>query len=194
MPKILDLDAPRTQLYWAYGSNLNVAQMTRRCPAAVKVGPLRVPNAVLRFRGVADVAYLEGAKCPGGLWEITDACEAALDRYEGCDLVNPRRGLYQKKYLRLRMADGTERACLYYQMTRRIGVSPPAEFYFRGIAEGYDDFGLGHRALDRALAHSWNRKNRTPAILRRYERAGRPALARPDETWPGDFWPLPPGA
>jgi hypothetical protein len=41
-------------LYFAYGSNLNIAGMAQRCPAAKPVSRFLLPNARLVFRGVAD--------------------------------------------------------------------------------------------------------------------------------------------
>ena len=38
-------------LYFAYGSNLDLEQMAQRCPDAEIVGPVRLENYELRFRG-----------------------------------------------------------------------------------------------------------------------------------------------
>lgn len=40
-------------LYFAYGSNLDLEQMAQRCPDAEIVGPVRLENYELRFRGSA---------------------------------------------------------------------------------------------------------------------------------------------
>ena len=37
-------------LYFAYGSNLDLEQMAQRCPDAEIVGPVRLENYELRFR------------------------------------------------------------------------------------------------------------------------------------------------
>ena len=60
--------------YFAYGSNLNIAQMSRRCPNAKPIilpQPLYIPDWQLCFRGVADIEPQEGSKLPIGLWKIT---------------------------------------------------------------------------------------------------------------------------
>lgn len=78
------------RLYFAYGSNLNLEQMERRCPAAKPIGPAVLHGYELRFRGnyggsgVATIAPKQGGHVAGLLWELTPACEQALDRYEGC--------------------------------------------------------------------------------------------------------------
>ena len=72
-------------LYFAYGSNINLNQMRYRCPDASVYGQAVLDNYDLRFRGsgVATVEPKEGACVYGLLWELTDQCEASLDRYEG---------------------------------------------------------------------------------------------------------------
>jgi len=158
--------------YWAYGSNLSVKQMKRRCPDARKHSKLIVPNGQLVFRGVADVESIRGGGIQGGLWRITRRCERALDQYEGVAS-----GLYEKKYMRIRThADGEEHRVLYYKMTSG-GVAPPPELYLDTIIEGYDDFDLDLTFLDEAVQRSWNSKDWTQHLRQRHERRGRPRLA-----------------
>lgn len=161
----------------AYGSNLNIEQMKRRCPNAVPVEGLYLKGKILRFRGVADMIDRKRNKCPIGIWRITPQCERALDFYEGVE-----HGLYAKKFFALEV-EGQVRPVLHYQMTRG-GIMPPGEMYFRSIEQGYRDFGLDDRFLLRALEHSWERKNRTAFLDRRYARAGKPALA---QLWEEDY-------
>jgi hypothetical protein len=162
-------------LYFAYGSNLNVAAMKRRCPKAKKVGRLILPNAKLVFRGVADVIWAPKSRCPGGLWEITRKCEAALDRYEGVAS-----GLYRKEYLTVRLAKGGEPQQVLVYLMNSDGVMPPWEEYIDTIAQGYRDFGLDRYLcyLDQALEHSWAEKNKTRHLHRRWVQKGRPPLAQ----------------
>lgn len=167
------------KLYWAYGSNLNIEQMNYRCPAAVPIEPLTVKNLVLRFRGVADVAYLTGAHCEGGLWEITDECEDALDDYEG---VGPRGfgGLYRKCYFDYADPDtGEIHKVLYYKMNR-TGIMPPSEGYLDCIVKGYADFGIDTERLRKAVDHSWRRKDMNGFLAYRWQKAGKPKMARPE--------------
>ena len=72
-------------LYFAYGSNLDLEQMAQRCPDAEIVGPVRLENYELRFRGsgFATVAPKKGSVVYGLVWKITPNCEQSLDRYEG---------------------------------------------------------------------------------------------------------------
>jgi gamma-glutamylcyclotransferase (GGCT)/AIG2-like uncharacterized protein YtfP len=73
------------RLYFAYGSNMDVEQMGRRCPDARLVGTARLPG--YRFRvngyGVATIVPEGGAVVHGVLWELTEEDERELDEYEG---------------------------------------------------------------------------------------------------------------
>ena len=62
--------------YIAYGSNLNVAQMRRRCPAARIVGTAVLYGWRLLFKGSKTGAYLtieqqEGFSVPVAVWEVS---------------------------------------------------------------------------------------------------------------------------
>ncbi len=137
--------------YFAYGSNLNKAQMAVRCPKARPVSKLILPSARLVFRGVADVEYHETESVPGGVWFISAECEAALDRYEGV-----KSGLYRKEYFDIAVTlDGatTEQRALIYLMNSG-GYYPPNERYLATIRKGYRDFGLNVKALNKAVKES----------------------------------------
>ena len=71
--------------YLAYGSNLCAEQMAQRCPAAVagEVVELRDWRFVINRRGVATMLPVVGARTLGLTWYLTEACEAALDGFEG---------------------------------------------------------------------------------------------------------------
>lgn len=75
-------------LYLAYGSNLHLLQMARRCPTAKVFGTALLNGYRMLFRGngwggVATVERDAESSVPVLLWEIQPADEAALDRYEG---------------------------------------------------------------------------------------------------------------
>lgn len=159
-----------TKLYWAYGSNLCHVSMRRRCPDARPLRRMDVGDAALLFRGVADVTLREGSSVVGGLWSISPDDELALDRYEGA----PR--FYMKRYLPIEHR-GRLRKVLFYQMRMDRGVMPPNQGYVEVIARGYRDFGLPLEHLDRAVAASWEDKDVTPVLRRRYDEKGRQPLA-----------------
>ena len=78
----------KTRYYLAYGSNLNIQQMKRRCSTARIIGTTEIQGYELLFKGSKSGAYLTIEQNPKGcvpaaVWETTAADEAALDRYEG---------------------------------------------------------------------------------------------------------------
>lgn len=157
--------------YFAYGSNLSVAHMRVRCPKAVRVAQMWLDDAALVFRGVADVTRIKGGSVPGGLWRITEQCEAALDRYEGVAS-----DFYLKRFVKAKIR-GKKHDVLFYQMKINKGVMPPSEAYLDVIAQGYGDFGLPLEYLDAAVRASWDSKKVTETLARRHWRKGRPTLA-----------------
>lgn len=75
----------KTIYYFAYGSNMDMEQMRRRCPDAkcIDTAVLHGWKFALDEVGYATVVPEAGASVPGLLWTLTDADEAALDTYEG---------------------------------------------------------------------------------------------------------------
>ena len=71
--------------YLAYGSNLCLDQMRERCPAAEPGPVVALPGwrFVINRRGVATLLPCPGGQAWGLVWQLTRACEVALDRYEG---------------------------------------------------------------------------------------------------------------
>lgn len=100
-----------TKIYAAYGSNMNLKQMKKRCPKAEVIGKGELLGYKLTFRGkqtrVANVEQSKNDSVHIVLWAITKECEKALDRYEGY----PR--LHKKEVVTIAMADGDEEAMLY---------------------------------------------------------------------------------
>lgn len=134
--------------YAAYGSNLNKKQMSYRCPAATIHKAMRLPDYKLVFKGVADIIPSKGNSVQVMLWNITQDCEKALDRYEGYPT------LYRKQYWKLlKNGKDTGDLIMAYVMNRKEIARPP-KHYYQGIYEGYTDCGLDHSDLERALHES----------------------------------------
>jgi hypothetical protein len=161
-------------IYFAYGSNLHLAQMDKRCPAAEPLGRLKLQDWRLVFRNVADIIREPGAVCYGGVWRITRDCERALDAYEGISS-----GLYRKEYIPIKATPQGETEMLVYTMNS-TGIMPPSSHYLQVIKQGYRDFRMSkaaHKALAAALAESWDDKAPTHVERQRHRRKGRPTLA-----------------
>ncbi len=84
------------QPYFAYGSNLHVAQMAQRCPDSVFLGKATLPGYrwQINQRGVANVVKSPRHDVEGLVFLVTPTDEAVLDRSEGVS-----KSLYLKKQL-----------------------------------------------------------------------------------------------
>jgi gamma-glutamylcyclotransferase (GGCT)/AIG2-like uncharacterized protein YtfP len=126
--------------YLAYGSNLNKAQMSYRCPDACVFGKGYIKDYGLVFRrGVLTVEPSKGERVPVGIWAISPEDEASLDVYEGYP------HLYRKEYMKVKTKDGTVSALIYVMNERPI--EPPSTRYLCTCAQGYEDFGFDDTVL-----------------------------------------------
>lgn len=131
------------KLYIAYGSNLNLRQMSRRCPTAKPIGTGMLKDYQLTFRSVATIEKVLGAETPVGIWEITPSDEIALDRYEGYP------HLYRKEIVTVTTKKGEVDAMVYIMNTGQAMM--PNRNYYDTIEEGYMDVGLDTTYLHEAL-------------------------------------------
>jgi len=139
-------------LYAAYGSNLNILQMSARCPTAKTVGTTVLKDYTLLFRGphagaVATVEPCKGDTVPVLIWELTPADELALDRYEGFPF------LYRKECIRVKLGGKTVKVMLYV-MNEGKPRNQPSAYYYSIIREGYADAGFDLDILRQATVNS----------------------------------------
>lgn len=141
----------KTKLYGAYGSNMNIEQMSHRCPNAKVVGTGIIQGYQLTFRGkykgVANIEPCEDKSVPVVLWSITKECERALDVYEGF----PK--LYIKEQIEV-VVNGKVQEALFYIMSKEYTdlVAAPTSYYFNAIAKGYAANGIDLRTLQIAYS------------------------------------------
>ena len=142
--------------YIAYGSNMVQEQMAFRCPGARLIGMGYLPGARLEFylHATVERSQINGAHVPVAVWEISEADEQRLDRYEGYP------SYYIKAERTVHMTDGSEIKGMIYLMNQKR-VAPPAKDYYEGIRRAY--LALGFRseikkALEPALLRSLVRK------------------------------------
>lgn len=126
--------------YIAYGSNLNLSQMMRRCPTAKVVGKGEIKDHELLFRGasrggVATVEPKAGSSVPVLIWDIGPEDEKNLDIYEGY----PR--LYKKADLEVQTEEGCE-SIMAYVMNGGHAIGTPSTGYLDTIAQGYLEAGF----------------------------------------------------
>ena len=143
----------KCRLYIAYGSNLNLEQMKRRCPTAEVIGTAELKNWRLRFRGgshsaVATIEREQGFTVPVLIWRIQPEDEVALNRYEGFPF------LYRKETLRLTVNGKRVRAMVYIMNADRHPYGTPSAGYFNTIREGYESANFDSSILYDAVKHS----------------------------------------
>jgi gamma-glutamylcyclotransferase (GGCT)/AIG2-like uncharacterized protein YtfP len=141
--------------------------MAGRCPAATPVGRVVVSGWRLEFKGCADVVPVKDAEVYGALWDITPACEAALDRFEGYPTM------YGKKYLLYQHTDGKTYPMMMYVMTPgHDRLSPPSSYYHSTLKTGYAAFSLPKTQMDEAMCRALRAERKREAkereMVRRY--------------------------
>lgn len=99
------------RLYFAFGANMDVAGMSRRCPTAEAVGPARLENHrfAIVHPGFATVIAATGATVHGVLWRLDSRDLNVLDAYE-----NIASGLYGRAEKPVRHGTRTLRALTYF--------------------------------------------------------------------------------
>ena len=155
-----------TNLYLAYGSNLNLAQMRYRCPTAKVVGYTYLPDRKLVFRGASMGSYLTLDEAPGaypgvpcGVFEITERDLMFLDWYEGYPRFY-RRGTVPVDHIwgvrtRQELPLTCGKMAMVYLMRSGHDLGQPAESYWQTCKQGYADFGFDPQFLERARLDSW---------------------------------------
>ncbi|WP_346914213.1 gamma-glutamylcyclotransferase family protein [Clostridium sp.] len=143
--------AENIRLYGAYGSNMNLEQMSHRCPKAKIVGTGTLEGYKLTFRGrykgVANIEPCKGREVPIVLWEITEDCEVALDLYEGYP------NLYIKEEVEVKVK-GKPKTVMVYIMVKQYThmIAAPIEYYFNVISRGYSDNDIDLKPLQIAYS------------------------------------------
>ena len=130
------------QLYFAYGSNINRAAMTRRCPGASALGPAALEGYrfFVGIDGWGSVRPSKGATVHGVLWRLTPRDMAALHAYE-----HLHRGLYDVRRLPTRVGSRRLSAMIYLLRNRAPGGPRPG--YTEMIAASAREWRLPERYI-----------------------------------------------
>lgn len=146
------------KLYLAYGSNLNLEQMKKRCSYAIPIGVTTLNNYCLVYKGLSKgSAYLtieekEGSFVPVGIYEISFLDEISLNKYEGY----PR--FYHKKYLPITINNNMNQAMIYI-MNSKYDYNLPSNDYVNICMKGYDDFNFDKDILQEAMSFTKSKLN-----------------------------------
>jgi hypothetical protein len=110
-------------LYFAYGSNMDVNAMSRRCPRSKALGLARLERhrlAVMR-EGWLTAIRSPSSAVHGVLWNLALSDIPALDRHESLS-----QGLYIKETQPVIAERGPKRAIVYFGANAGPGVLRPA--------------------------------------------------------------------
>ncbi len=130
-------------LYFAYGSNLNLFQMKRRCKDSVFIKKYELKGYRLNFRSkyrAADIEKSKNSLVPGALFEISKSDEKKLDVYEDYPI------LYKKLYFTY-----YNKTVMTYIMVNKTEFRYPTERYLNVVKRGYKDCKLDVKYLKVAL-------------------------------------------
>ena len=110
-------------LYFAYGSNMNVDAMSRRCPRSKALGLARLERHRLAVMHEGWLTAVRDATSAvhGLLWSLALSDIAALDRHESLS-----QGLYTKETQPVIAERGPKRAIVYFGANAGPGVLRPA--------------------------------------------------------------------
>jgi len=123
--------------YFAYGSNMWLERMKKRCPdhTIVGTGMLTGYRWIISSRGYANIVKSTSDVVYGVVYEISSPDERNLDVCEGVA-----RGAYRKEWLSV-VVNGRPMTCLVYvDPIQDEGL--PKEEYIRPINAGIEDAGL----------------------------------------------------
>ncbi|MFD0591038.1 gamma-glutamylcyclotransferase family protein [Paenibacillus sp. GCM10027627] len=127
--------------YFAYGSNLDQAQMKSRCPGSSILNRAYLPHYVLSFKsngrsGVATIVPSQGEFVEGAIYRITPHDLAQLDRYEGHPFI------YKRHEIKVFTYDHEQIKALTYILKPSFPPELPAEHYLAKIQKGYAELNI----------------------------------------------------
>ena len=134
-------------IYFAYGSNLHLEQMLRRCPDAEPLTQaiLHGHHMVYR-RGVATVERAsKHSQVHGAVYKISKRDLEALDRYEGFPT------LYYREEMEVETRGMGHMKAIVYIMHKCYRPSLPRAGYYEIIEEGYYNWCLPMKSLEMSL-------------------------------------------
>jgi hypothetical protein len=136
-------------LYFAYGANMNLSSMARRCPRSKPLGQARLERH--RLQAMRE-GWLTAVRDPrsavhGVLWDLALCDVAALDRYEGLS-----QGLYAKRAQTVISQRGPRQAVVYFGANSGPGTARPD--YLAEVLETARSWSLPAQAIEALEAMS----------------------------------------
>jgi len=119
-------------LYFAYGSNMDVERMKKRCPDAKKLsdGTLHGWDAFFDEDGVASIKKsTKNDYVNGVVWEIKKSDIKILDKKEGVKV-----GDYKESHVNVKTPDGIKKCLVYIALDKKPGK--PKKEYVKLVKKG----------------------------------------------------------
>jgi gamma-glutamylcyclotransferase len=137
--------------YFAYGSNMSLAQMRTRCPESAAIGTGWLADHALVFprystrrqSGAASIAPRPGAAVWGVIYETTEADLSRLDVFEGFRADRPAaENNYNRAMVLVARQNREPLACVTYIARPEAEHVPPSLDYLQTILSGAVENGL----------------------------------------------------
>jgi len=137
--------------YIAYGSNLNIDDMSKRCPSSKIIDIITLFDYKLVFKGF-NKGYLtieesQDSYLPAVLYSLDEEDIKYLDYYEGYP------NLYYKKDIIVEI-NNQEIISFIYIMNEEYDYQIPSNYYLNKVLKGYEYFNFDPLYLDSALEYS----------------------------------------
>ena len=130
--------------YIAYGSNLNLEEMSKRCPFSKKIGETILEGYELECNRYLNIKKNVNSRIPVGIFRIAEGDLPNLDHYE--DYPH----LYYKEYLDIKLNNQKIKA-LVYIMNEVNAHQKASQEYIDICLQGYEDFHFDKKILLRAF-------------------------------------------
>ncbi len=134
--------------YIAYGSNMNLSQMKKRCPNSIVIGVGELEDWELKFNSCATIKPNKKKSTPVLIWQIHTQDWQKLDEYEDYP------SYYRKEILDVTVENKKHPALVYIMNCEDNAYSPPSRSYYEDIVEGYMQNGIKTTQLSQARNRS----------------------------------------
>lgn len=122
-------------VYFAYGSNLCLEQMKKRCPEAIPMIVVHLKDYKLTYNKYANIVPCKGEEVHGAIYEISINDLKNLEKYVKYS------DLYEKIYIVVQDFKGISYEAFAYVMKDQ-GDEKPDLRYLDVIYKGYKDWGI----------------------------------------------------
>lgn len=146
------------KLYFAYGSNCHVENMSKRCPGAVAIGVATIHGWQLRTFNHSTIVKEPNSFVEGVVWRISLDHKNSLDYYEGYPLY------YTKEIVETDFGPA-----IVYVMKADQQSGFPSDYYSDIVAEAYGEWDIPYEQYIRSLGPdinvlSWTRKTKKEIV------------------------------